>query len=73
MSMLHPGFNKTDMTKKYEAIWEIEGEEGVGSGEIDTTLLCFYLNTYTKCQSIRKEPSIHTQNVNQLMLVCFSA
>lgn len=22
---LHPGFNKTDMTKKYEAIWEIEG------------------------------------------------
>ena len=23
--MLHPGFNKTDMTKKYEAIWEIEG------------------------------------------------
>lgn len=34
MSMLHPGFNKTDMTKKYEAIWEIEGEEwGVGSGE----------------------------------------
>lgn len=24
--MLHPGFNKTDMTKKYEAIWEIEGQ-----------------------------------------------
>jgi NAD(P)-dependent dehydrogenase (short-subunit alcohol dehydrogenase family) len=23
--ILHPGFNKTDMTKKYEAIWEIEG------------------------------------------------
>ncbi|KAJ1423169.1 hypothetical protein B484DRAFT_331865 [Ochromonadaceae sp. CCMP2298] len=23
--MLHPGFNKTGMTKKYEAIWEIEG------------------------------------------------
>eukprot|EP00798_Chlamydomonas_sp_ICE-L_P017390 gene17390-23692_t len=23
--MLHPGFNKTDMTKKYEHIWEIEG------------------------------------------------
>lgn len=22
---LHPGFNKTDMTKKYEHIWEIEG------------------------------------------------
>jgi len=22
---IHPGFNKTDMTKKYEAIWEIEG------------------------------------------------
>ena len=23
--MLHPGFNKTEMTKKYEEIWEIEG------------------------------------------------
>jgi len=23
--LLHPGFNKTEMTKKYEAIWEIEG------------------------------------------------
>jgi len=23
--ILHPGFNKTDMTKKYEHIWEIEG------------------------------------------------
>jgi hypothetical protein len=30
VSMLHPGFNKTDMTKKYEAIWEIEGGWGVG-------------------------------------------
>lgn len=25
VTMLHPGFNKTEMTKKYEAIWEIEG------------------------------------------------
>merc|ERR1719446_1411329 len=25
VTMLHPGFNKTDMTKKYEHIWEIEG------------------------------------------------
>lgn len=24
-TILHPGFNKTDMTKKYEHIWEIEG------------------------------------------------
>lgn len=23
--LLHPGFNKTDMTKKYEHIWEVEG------------------------------------------------
>eukprot|EP00397_Hematodinium_sp_SG-2012_P043635 GEMP01048545.1.p1 GENE.GEMP01048545.1~~GEMP01048545.1.p1 ORF type:complete len:284 (+),score=81.12 GEMP01048545.1:102-953(+) len=23
--MLHPGFNRTDMTKKYEHIWDIEG------------------------------------------------
>jgi NAD(P)-dependent dehydrogenase (short-subunit alcohol dehydrogenase family) len=25
VSILHPGFNKTDMTKKYEHIWAIEG------------------------------------------------
>eukprot|EP01035_Chromulina_nebulosa_P020603 gene20603-26713_t len=25
VGILHPGFNKTDMTKKYEQIWEIEG------------------------------------------------
>jgi len=25
VTMLHPGFNKTAMTKKYEHIWEIEG------------------------------------------------
>ena len=23
--MLHPGFNRTEMTKKYESIWDIEG------------------------------------------------
>lgn len=23
--LLHPGFNKSDMTKKYEHIWEVEG------------------------------------------------
>ncbi len=25
VSILHPGFNKTDMTRKYSHIWEIEG------------------------------------------------
>merc|ERR1711965_1018398 len=25
VTILHPGFNKTGMTKKYEHIWEIEG------------------------------------------------
>jgi len=25
VTILHPGFNKTDMTKKYEHIWEVEG------------------------------------------------
>jgi NAD(P)-dependent dehydrogenase (short-subunit alcohol dehydrogenase family) len=25
VTILHPGFNKTGMTKKYEKIWEIEG------------------------------------------------
>jgi|Transcript_12539 hypothetical protein len=44
----HPGFNKTEMTKKYEAIWEAEGavdpSEGakrvlfeVMKGSMDTT------------------------------------
>jgi len=23
--ILHPGFNKTEMTKKYEEVWEVEG------------------------------------------------
>lgn len=32
VTMLHPGFNKTDMTKKYEAIWEIEGAVDVAVG-----------------------------------------
>ena len=26
VGILHPGFNKTDMTAKYEKIWEIEGK-----------------------------------------------
>jgi len=25
VSILHPGFNRTDMTSKYQAIWEVEG------------------------------------------------
>ena len=25
LGLLHPGFNKTEMTKKYEHIWEVEG------------------------------------------------
>ena len=29
---LHPGFNKTGMTKKYEKIWEIEGAVDAGMG-----------------------------------------
>jgi NAD(P)-dependent dehydrogenase (short-subunit alcohol dehydrogenase family) len=34
--LLHPGFNKSDMTKKYEAIWEIEGavEASVGAQRV---------------------------------------
>lgn len=30
--MLHPGFNKTEMTKKYEHIWEIEGAVDPSTG-----------------------------------------
>ncbi|MEO1623136.1 MAG: SDR family NAD(P)-dependent oxidoreductase [Cyanobacteria bacterium J06632_3] len=32
VSVLHPGFNKTDMTSKYESIWEEEGAVDVGIG-----------------------------------------
>ena len=36
VSLLHPGFNKTDMTKKYAAIWEIEGavDSSVGAKRV---------------------------------------
>lgn len=36
VSILHPGFNKTDMTKKYEHIWEIEGavDSSVGAKRV---------------------------------------
>lgn len=36
VSILHPGFNKTEMTKKYEEIWEIEGavEASVGAKRV---------------------------------------
>jgi NAD(P)-dependent dehydrogenase (short-subunit alcohol dehydrogenase family) len=34
--ILHPGFNKTDMTKKYEHIWEVEGavDSSVGAKRV---------------------------------------
>ena len=37
--MLHPGFNKTDMTKKYEAIWEIEGNDSTRTVTLITHIL----------------------------------
>jgi NAD(P)-dependent dehydrogenase (short-subunit alcohol dehydrogenase family) len=30
--ILHPGFNKTDMTAKYKEIWEVEGAVDVEVG-----------------------------------------
>ena len=32
VSVLHPGFNKTDMTRKYASIWEAEGAVDVSVG-----------------------------------------
>lgn len=32
VSILHPGFNKTDMTRKYSHIWEIEGAVDSATG-----------------------------------------
>lgn len=32
VGILHPGFNKTGMTKKYEKIWEIEGAVDASEG-----------------------------------------
>jgi len=36
VGILHPGFNKTDMTKKYEKIWEVEGavDKSVGAKRV---------------------------------------
>jgi len=36
VSILHPGFNRTDMTRKYEQIWDIEGavEANVGAKRV---------------------------------------
>ena len=36
VQMLHPGFNRTAMTKKYEHIWDIEGavEPEVGAKRV---------------------------------------
>jgi NAD(P)-dependent dehydrogenase (short-subunit alcohol dehydrogenase family) len=36
VGILHPGFNKTDMTKKYQEIWEIEGavDSSVGAKRV---------------------------------------
>lgn len=36
VSILHPGFNKTDMTKKYENIWEVHGavDSSVGAKRV---------------------------------------
>jgi NAD(P)-dependent dehydrogenase (short-subunit alcohol dehydrogenase family) len=36
VGVFHPGFNKTDMTKKYESIWEIEGavDSSVGAKRV---------------------------------------
>ena len=30
--MLHPGFNRTDMTKKYAHIWDVEGAVDASEG-----------------------------------------
>lgn len=32
ISLLHPGFNRTDMTRKYSHIWDIEGAVEVEVG-----------------------------------------
>lgn len=36
VTILHPGFNRTDMTKKYAAIWDVEGavETSVGAKRV---------------------------------------
>lgn len=36
VGLLHPGFNRTDMTKRYEHIWDIEGavDSSVGAKRV---------------------------------------
>ena len=38
--ILHPGFNKTEMTKKYEAIWEVEGavDSSIGAKRVSSNM-----------------------------------
>lgn len=58
VTILHPGFNKTDMTKKYEHIWEIEGavDPSVGGKRV-THEICnmyrdpdFYQGIFINCE-----------------------
>lgn len=58
VTILHPGFNKTDMTKKYEHIWEVEGavDPSVGGKRV-THEICnmyrdpeFYQGKFINCE-----------------------
>lgn len=43
VGILHPGFNKTDMTNKYSHIWDIEGavDASIGAKRVLHEVLYF--------------------------------
>lgn len=46
VSILHPGFNKTEMTQKYAAIWEVEGavDASVGAKRVAHEICLMSMN-----------------------------
>jgi hypothetical protein len=59
--LLHPGFNKTDMTKKYEHIWEEEGavDSSVGAKRVIHeigTLSMENTGTFVNCEDGKEIP-----------------
>lgn len=42
VGILHPGFNRTEMTKKYEHIWDEEGAVQPTEGETNTSIILLH-------------------------------
>lgn len=58
VGILHPGFNKTEMTAKYEKIWEIEGAVDVSVGAKRVLHECGKINMETTGKFINCEDGL---------------